>query len=126
MNPKYRFGFTAFIEEAAFNVTTKFEISDYPHKMVVPESSSNFPIPHSICGVRDSASAGNHTSHHFQPYQIVHSKKTPLNTSNFENHHFKIQTIKHHLQISEGHLYLLNRTVKVGVVVKPIYKSNVD
>jgi hypothetical protein len=41
-------------------------------------------------------------------------------TLNIENHDFKIPRINHHLQIPEGHLYFLNRKVKVGGAAKPL------
>jgi hypothetical protein len=41
-------------------------------------------------------------------------------SSNIKNLDFKIQTINHHLQIPEGHLYFMNRKVKFGGVAKPV------
>jgi hypothetical protein len=43
-------------------------------------------------------------------------------TSNINNHDFKIPRINHHLQIPEGHQF---RKVKVGGVSKPVDIPNV-
>jgi hypothetical protein len=72
IGPKHRFCCVSLISEAACNVTTKFEISDFPPKMVVPKTSSNLPITHPIFGVRDCASAGNHTKNHVRHVWLNH------------------------------------------------------